>query len=115
PLFRSWDQIRGLVREGLSEFDRLHITFSENEEREDASPLYQAGLLQRMQDAGGLNQDQLAEKLGKSRPNVTQYLTLAGLDSGVQEKVNRFTNLGMAHLLQICRLKTPDDQVKLAE
>src|SRR5258708_6104602 len=44
----NWEKMRCLVKDSLSDVDRLHITFAENEEREDVSPIYQAQLLQRM-------------------------------------------------------------------
>jgi ParB/RepB/Spo0J family partition protein len=112
----KWDKIRCFVKDSLSEFDRLHITFSENEEREDASPLYQAQLLKRMQEAGQFKtQDDLADKIGKSRGSITQYLVISRLEPQVQESVNRLTSLGMRHLLEICRLKTPEEQIALAK
>jgi ParB/RepB/Spo0J family partition protein len=111
----GWEKIRCLVREGLSEFDRLHITFSENEEREDVSPLYQAAVLDKMRGAGNLTQEKLADKLGKTRVGVQQYLSLMALPDLIRGDVNRFTFLGLAHFLQLLRLSRPVDQIKLAQ
>ena len=44
----GWKTIRARVMTGLSEFEKTHITFSENEEVEDVSPIYQAELMERM-------------------------------------------------------------------
>src|SRR5262245_40291322 len=70
----QWDKIRCFVRPGLSDFDKLFITFSENEEREDVSPIYQASLLKKMK--GDMTQEQLADKIGKERGTISQYLMI---------------------------------------
>lgn len=111
----GWDKIRCLVKETLSEFDRLHITFSENEEREDVSPIYQAGLLFRMLRSDDLSQEVLAQKLGKTQATISQYMAIWDLAESVKEIINRFIILKKAHILQICRLKTPKDQLEVAK
>src|SRR5688500_9453561 len=81
----GWETIRCGVRRELSAFEQLHITFSENEEREDISPLYQSSLLKKMQQAGNLTQQELSEKIGKSRQVIQQYLSLMDLPPGLLE------------------------------
>src|SRR5437870_4929767 len=61
----GWDKIRADVGEGLTESQKLLMTLAENEEREDASPFYTAGLYQKMMDLEHLeNPGQLADRLG---------------------------------------------------
>src|SRR5438132_6860259 len=44
----NWQKIRADVYEGLTEFQKLDMIFSENEDRQNASPLYQALVLKEM-------------------------------------------------------------------
>ncbi len=55
--------------------------FSENEDRVDANPVYQARLLKRMLDAGNLNQVKLAMKKGKPESWVSEQLNSLKLPS----------------------------------
>jgi len=112
----KWEKIRSLVKEGVSDFDKKRITFSENETRKNAHPLYQAHLLQGMLDTGeAKTQEDLADKIGKKRGSVSQYMMIGRLPAKIQEIAKPLANLGMGHLLQLCRLETPEDQIKMAE
>src|SRR5207302_6607463 len=75
----GWKQIKADVRDGLSEYERLDIMFSENEGRVEANPLYQASLLKKMQTESKLNQTAFAEKLGKTGAWLSQYFGLLEL------------------------------------
>jgi len=72
---------------GVGERPLLKVTLDENKERQPAGPL----------DDG-----------------LIDYLTLAKLRPEVQENV-RYLTLGLDHLVQICRLKTPEEQIELAK
>jgi ParB/RepB/Spo0J family partition protein len=114
--FLKWDKIRCLVKTGVSEFDKLRITFAENDARQNPNPLYQAQLLYGMIQSGEVkNQDELADKLGKKRGTIAPYISLLNMDAKVQEIVGRTTILGIGQVLQIGRLKDAKEQVKMAE
>ena len=111
----EWDPIRPDVRSGLTASNKLRISFSENEEQEDASPLYQAALLNGMLEADpGLTQLSLAQKIGKSQQLVSLYMGINALPAKLVENTNALVKLGLRHFVQICRLKTPEDQINLA-
>jgi len=111
----KWEKIRCFVKDSLSEFDRLHITFSENEEREDVSPVYQAQLLQRMKESGNFkDQKEMANKIGKSEAVLSQYLSLLGLDASVRQKFDA-SNLTLRQGLELKRLPNADLQLQMAE
>jgi ParB/RepB/Spo0J family partition protein len=113
----GWAQIRADVYEGLTEFQKLEMTFSENEDRENASPLYQAQLLKAMQGSGSeaLTQEELADKIGKTQANVNQYLSLLDLSPKIWGNITAVIKLGMRHFRQLNRLENKDDQWKFAE
>lgn len=114
----NWEKIRADVYDGLTEFQKLEMIFAENEDRKNASPLYQAKLLQEMmQGADGqtITQDELAEKIGKTQANVSQYLALLELPPQILGNINAFIKFGMRHFIQLNRLENNDAKWKFAE
>lgn len=101
----GWTEIRASVRENLSDFDRLHITFSENEAQEEVSPLYQAALIADMLKNKKITQDELAQQLGINQQRVSDYLTLSRLGWSDKDFTDRSVKLGIAHFLSISRIK----------
>lgn len=64
-----------IVKE-LSDRDALEIALIENVQREDLNPIEEAGGYQRLIDAFGYTQEDLARAVGKSRPHVANMLRL---------------------------------------
>jgi ParB/RepB/Spo0J family partition protein len=109
----AWEKIRCLVKGELSEFDRLRITFAENEEREDVSPIYQAQLLEKMKISGNFkDQAEMANKMSKSPGLLSQYFSLLDLQPDVQEKFNAL-NLTLRQVLELKRLPNADLQLRV--
>jgi ParB/RepB/Spo0J family partition protein len=111
----GWDKIRADVYEGLTEPQKLRMIFSENEDRKNASPLYQAHILKGMMEGDHLTQEELAESVGKTQANVNQYLSLLELSPKILENINAFIKLGLRHFMQLLRIENKDNQWKLAE
>src|SRR3989454_6503974 len=59
-----------IVREARAE-DRLELALIENVQRENLTALEEAEAYRQLLDQHGLTQDELAERVGKSRPAVT--------------------------------------------
>lgn len=112
---RDWKRIKADVYEGLTEGQKLGMIFSENEDRRNASPLYQAKILQSLMQVQNMDVQQLADERHKDRTTIVKYLSLANLSPSIWADVNRFTNLGLRHFLQILRIENADAQRKLAE
>src|SRR5260370_26880388 len=51
----GWDKIRADIKEGLTETQKLLMILAENNEREDASPFFTAGLYKRIMSAEHLS------------------------------------------------------------
>src|SRR5581483_2847270 len=58
--------------------ERFELALIENLQREDLTPLEEAEAYQRLIDDYGLTQDEVATRVGKSRPTVTNALRLLG-------------------------------------
>ena len=107
-------QIRARVYEKLTEAQKLDMTFSENEEREDANPIFQAYLLRKMIKASGLSQNKYAQSRGKTKGWASQYMSYLKFPEFVIE-VFKAVNTSGANLKALKRLKRPELQIKVAQ
>lgn len=73
-IVRNWDQQR-----------RLEAALIENLQRDDLNPIEEALGVKRLMEEGGLTQEKVAERLGKSRPAVANLLRLLTLEESVQK------------------------------
>lgn len=101
----------------IKEFDDkqvMEIALIENLQREDLNPLEVAEAYQKLMQEFSLTQEELALKVGKSRPHVANFLRLLQLPPVIREDVSRET-LSMGHARALLAVKKLDDQVWLAE
>lgn len=68
--------------------EKLEIALIENIQRQDLSPLEEAKAYHDLLEKIGLSQDELARRLGKSRPAIANSLRLLKLPEGIQNQVN---------------------------
>lgn len=84
----------------LTDEETVEIAMVENLQREDLNPLEEALGYRYMMDELHLTQEQAAEKVGKSRPVITNALRLLRLPDEVQEMVkNNVISSGHARAL----------------
>jgi ParB family transcriptional regulator, chromosome partitioning protein len=91
---RRW---RASQRAGLTEIpaiirataddDLLRDALMENLHRSQLNPLEEAAAYQQMLDDFGATHDELARRIGRSRPHISNTLRLLNLSSGVQRRV----------------------------
>src|SRR5918993_3561079 len=75
-----------VVREA-NDHDALQLGLIENLQREDLNPIEEATGYRRLQEEFTWSQEEVAEKVGKSRPAVANALRLLTLPSEVQQEV----------------------------
>ncbi|WP_088072060.1 ParB/RepB/Spo0J family partition protein [Gottfriedia luciferensis] len=92
-----------IVRE-LSEEQMMELAVLENLQRDDLNPLEEAEAYQTLIEQLHLTQEQLAKKLGKSRPHIANYLRILTLPNSVQKMVEEGT-LSMGHGRALLGLK----------
>ncbi|PRX42130.1 ParB family chromosome partitioning protein [Planifilum fimeticola] len=92
----------------------MEIALIENLQREDLNPMEIANAYKKLMDHFSMTQEELAARVGKSRPHVANFLRLLQLPSAIQEDVSRGT-LSMGHARALLGVKEPDVQMKLAE
>ena len=79
-------QVPAIIKD-LSEKEIQEISLIENLQREDLNPIEAATGMKRLMDDFGLTQEQLAERLGKSRPAIANTLRLLSLAQEVIDLV----------------------------
>jgi len=78
--------IPALIRETADD-DMLRDALLENLHRADLTPLEEAAAYQQLLEDFGCTQDELAKRLGRSRPQITNTLRLLNLPPSVQRRV----------------------------
>jgi ParB family chromosome partitioning protein len=100
-----------IVLRGLSDREVLEIAIIENVQRQDLSPLEEATGYDRLMAEFSYTQEQLAERIGKSRPHIANMLRLLDLP----EKVRDLLAAGDLTTGHARALIKADDPVALAE
>lgn len=75
------------IVKSFTESDRAEIALIENLQREDLNPIEEAKAYRALMDKSGMTQEELANKLGKSRPAIANSLRLLTLSPNVLELV----------------------------
>lgn len=76
-----------VVVRDASDHEALQLALVENLQREDLNPIEEAGGFRRLQDEFHWSQEEMAEKVGKSRPAIANSLRLLALPAEVQQQV----------------------------
>jgi ParB family transcriptional regulator, chromosome partitioning protein len=79
-------QIPAIVRE-TSDDDLLRDALIENLHREQLNPLEEAAAYQQLLDDFSATHEELARKIGRSRPHISNTIRLLGLPPSVQKRV----------------------------
>ncbi|HYF80325.1 MAG TPA: ParB/RepB/Spo0J family partition protein [Symbiobacteriaceae bacterium] len=105
-------KVPALVRE-FSEAETMEIALIENLQREDLNPLEEAEAYRILLDEYHLTQDELAQRLGKSRPQITNTLRLLQLSPVARAEVES-GRISMGHAKVLLGLESVEEQNHLA-
>jgi ParB family transcriptional regulator, chromosome partitioning protein len=106
------DLIPAIVRETADD-DLLRDALLENLHRAQLNPLEEAAAYQQMLDDFGCTQEELATRIGRSRPQVSNTLRLLRLPPNVQRRVAAGV-LSAGHARALLGLEDADTQERLA-
>src|SRR5205809_673754 len=101
-----------IVREARAE-DRLELALIENVQRENLTALEEAEAYRQLLDQHGLTQDELAERVGKSRPAITNSLRLLGLPDAVKALLES-GELSAGHARAVLAIEGEREQIDFA-
>jgi ParB family chromosome partitioning protein len=100
------------VRE-MSDREALEVTLIENLQREDLSALEEATAYVRLMEEFGVTQEDVARRVGKSRPAVSNTVRLLQLPQAVRDEM-RSGRLSAGHARALLALESPTEQTALA-
>jgi ParB family transcriptional regulator, chromosome partitioning protein len=107
-------QVPAMILDQLDESDMLQIALVENLQREDLNPLETATAYQALMDKCGLNQVQVAERVGKSRAAVANTLRLLTLPEHIKQYVAE-GKLNEGHARAILSIPDPAMRDRIAQ
>lgn len=106
-------QVPALIRH-TEDADLLKEALVENIHRVQLNPLEEAAAYQQLLHEFGVTQEELAARLGRSRPAISNSIRLLGLPDGVQRRVAAGV-LSAGHAKALLALSDPAAQTALAE
>jgi ParB family chromosome partitioning protein len=105
--------IPAIIRETTDE-NMLRDALLENLHRSDLNPLEEAAAYKQLLEDFGITQEQLADRLGRSRPQITNTLRLMRLPVVVQEKLVSGV-LSSGHARALLSIESEAQVIELAE
>ena len=106
------ERVPVIVREARAE-DRLELALIENVQRENLTPLEEAEAYRHLIDTHGLTQEEIAARVGKSRPAITNTLRLLGLPDAVKAQLES-GELTAGHARAVLAIEGVAEQVSFA-
>lgn len=98
----------------VSDEQAMEMTIVENLQRADLNPMEQARAFERLGREFKLTQEQMAQRTGKDRASVSNFLRLLRLPVEVQSKVES-SELSFGHARALLPLENPETILKAAQ
>lgn len=103
-----------VIIRNYSEQEIMEISLIENIQREDLNPIEEAQAYKRLLTEFNLKQDEVAERVSKSRAAVTNSIRLLKLDERVQQMVID-DMISTGHARALLAVEDPEEQYALAQ
>jgi len=112
-LIAGLKEVPAIVRGEMSDRVKLELALIENVQREDLNPIEEARAYARLSEEFNLTQEQIAKKVGKSRPAIANVVRLLNLPAQIQRDVieNKLTEGHARALLPLD--KNPEKQMEV--
>ena len=107
------DTIPAIIRD-FNDQEMMEIALLENLQREDLNPIEEAMAYQNLMNAKGLNHEQLAQRIGKSRSYVTNMVGLMNLPQSVKDLVIA-RKISATHARTLSKIKDPAKVEEMAD
>ncbi len=105
------DQVPVIVRDARQQ-ERLEVALIENLQRRDLNPIEAASAYRRLLDEFNLSQEEVARRVGKSRPSVTNLLRLLNLPTEIRQALEE-GKITEGHAKYLAGLETEEKQLAL--
>lgn len=100
-----------VIRE-MTDQTMMEVALVENLQREDLNPIEEAEAYRRLMDEFTLTQEDIAKRVGRSRPAIANTLRLLNLPSIVQSDLAKGT-LTMGHARPLLSLNNAEEQIRV--
>ncbi len=111
---RAGKQTIPAILRQVSDEQAMEITIVENLQRADLNPIEQARAFERLSREFHMTQEQMAQRTGKDRATVANFLRLLKLPSGVQARVEA-GELSFGHARALLALEHAEEIQKVAQ
>lgn len=98
----------GIIR-SFKDSEKFEISLIENIQRKDLNPIERAWAYQRLVDEFNLNQEQLAQKLGKARASIANTMRLLTLPEIIQKAIEE-EKITEGHAKALLAIDAPERQ-----
>ena len=106
------DKIPAVVKDFTNQ-QMMEIALIENIQRQDLNPIEEAAAYKRLMEEFGLTQEQLAQRLSKSRSLIANMVRLLNLPAVILDKVAN-GQLTVGHVRPLLTIENEEIQLKLA-
>ena len=105
------EEIPAIIRD-FNDTQMMEIALLENLQRENLTAIEEATAYKKLQDTLSLTQEELANRLGKSRSHITNMLGLLTLPEDIQNDINS-KKISMGHARVLSKLDNVEQQKEL--
>lgn len=103
-----------VIIKSLNEMQRIQISLIENIQRENLNPIEEASAYQYLMQRSDMTQEQVAEKVGKSRSAIANSVRLLSLSDAIKDDLIS-GQISAGHARAILSLVNPSDQKLLRD
>jgi ParB family chromosome partitioning protein len=101
-----------VIVKAVDDENLLEISLVENIQREDLNPVEEADAYHRLMTEFGLTQEDVSERVGKSRSTIANFLRLRGLPQEIRDSLLD-GSLSMGHAKALLAAPTPARQIQV--
>ncbi|WP_062351012.1 ParB/RepB/Spo0J family partition protein [Bacillus kwashiorkori] len=109
----SLEKIPVVIRK-MNDREMMELAVLENLQREDLTPIEEAAAYQMLMEKLNVTQEELAKRLGKSRPHIANHIRLLALPKEIQQLIND-GKISMGHGRALLGLKRKEKTTAIVE
>ncbi|MGE0681843.1 MAG: ParB/RepB/Spo0J family partition protein [Candidatus Binatia bacterium] len=106
------DRVPVIIKD-VGDAESLEMALVENIQREELTPIEEALAYRQLMEEFQLTQEAVANRVGKSRPVVTNLLRILNLPEEIKEEIDR-GNISVGHARALLVLDMPEQQLEMA-
>ena len=106
------DRVPVIIKE-VTDAQSMEMALVENIQREELTPIEEALAYRQLMEELHLTQEEVASRVGKSRPVITNLLRVLNLPDEIKEEIDR-GGLSVGHARTLLSLGTPEQQIAMA-